>query len=163
MVKCNLYMHPEDDAEIKEHQEQRVVQLYDACVRNDRRLLLEVQARRGTSYDESSMVELLERFYEIGVRPDWWKLPPNPDPRCGGGSGDVVREHDPYCAGMLVLGQALEEEELAESFAAAASEPLCKGFAIGRSIYGEAGAPLAGRRDRRRVSSCPRLPKGMGA
>jgi 5-dehydro-2-deoxygluconokinase len=30
----------------------------------------------------------------------------------------------------------LDEERLVESFAAAASEPLCNGFAIGRSIYG---------------------------
>ncbi len=83
------------------------------------------------------MVELLERFYEIGVRPDWWKLPPNKEPGVWAGIGDVVRKHDPYCAGILVLGQALEEEELVEFFAAAASEPLCNGFAIGRSIYGD--------------------------
>jgi 5-dehydro-2-deoxygluconokinase len=50
----------------------------------------------------------------------------------------VVREHDPYCAGVLVLGQALEEGDLAEYFAAAASEQRCNGFAIGRSIYGKA-------------------------
>lgn len=137
VVKCNLYMHPEDDEEIRELQEQRVFQLYDACIKNDRRLLLEVQAAPGTSYDENSMVELLERFYGIGVRPDWWKLPPNRDPEVWRRIGDVVREHDPYCAGVLVLGQALEEEELGEFFAAAASEPLCNGFAIGRSIYGE--------------------------
>jgi 5-dehydro-2-deoxygluconokinase len=31
----------------------------------------------------------------------------------------------------------LEKETLVESFAAASSEPLCRGFAIGRSIYGE--------------------------
>jgi 5-dehydro-2-deoxygluconokinase len=48
----------------------------------------------------------------------------------------VVREHDPYCAGVLVLGQALEEAKLGEFFAVAASEPRCNGFAIGRSIYG---------------------------
>jgi 5-dehydro-2-deoxygluconokinase len=83
------------------------------------------------------MVKLLERFYEIGVRPDWWKLPPNKEPEVWQRIGDVVREHDPYCAGVLVLGQAAEEEKLVESFAAAASEPLCNGFAIGRSIYGE--------------------------
>src|SRR5215203_1620961 len=137
VVKCNLYMHPNDDAEIKELQEQRVIQLYDACIKNDRRLLLEVQATRGTSYDENSMVELLERFYEIGVRPDWWKLPPNKEPEVWQRIGDVVREHDPYCAGVLVLGQALEEAKLGEFFAAAAPEPLCNGFAIGRSIYGD--------------------------
>jgi 5-dehydro-2-deoxygluconokinase len=141
VVKCNLYMHPNDDARTRELQERRVLQLYDACIKNDRRLLLEVQPTQGTIYDENSMVELLARFYEIGVRPDWWKLPPNRDPEVWQRIGDVVREHDPYCAGVLVLGQAAEEERLVESFAAAATEPLCNGFAIGRSIYGE-GARL---------------------
>jgi 5-dehydro-2-deoxygluconokinase len=138
VVKCNLYCHPEDDANIKELQEQRVLQLFDACVRTDRRLLLEIQAPQGMHYDEASVAELLARFYGIGVRLDWWKLPPNPDPGVWKRIGDVVREHDPYCAGLLVLGQALEAEKLAKSFAATSSEPLCRGFAIGRSIYGEA-------------------------
>jgi 5-dehydro-2-deoxygluconokinase len=137
VVKCNLYMHPDDDPQTKELQEGRVLQLYDACLQNDRRLLLEVQPTGGTSYDENSMVELLERFYEIGVRPDWWKVPPNKEPEVWARIGDVVREHDPYCAGVLVLGQALEEEKLAEFFTATASEPMCNGFAIGRSIYGD--------------------------
>jgi 5-dehydro-2-deoxygluconokinase len=148
VVKCNLYMHPGDVAQTKELQEQRVIQLCDACAKNDRRLLLEVQATQGTSYDENSMVELLERFYEIGVRPDWWKLPPNKEPAVWERIGDVVRKHDPYCAGILVLGQGLEEVELVEFFAATASEPLCNGFAIGRSIYGgQARRWLAGEID----------------
>ena len=136
VVKCNLYMHPDDDEGMRGIQERRVLQLQDACVKNDRRLLLEVQAPPGTHYDENSMVELLERFYEIGVRPDWWKVPPNAEPEVWQRIGDVVREHDPYCAGVLVLGQALEEAKLGEFFAVAASEPRCNGFAIGRSIYG---------------------------
>ncbi len=148
VVKCNLYMHPGDDPQTREIQERRVIQLHDACARNDRRLLLEVQAPRGTSYDENSMVELLGRFYEIGVRPDWWKLPPNREAAVWEKIGNVVREHDPYCAGILVLGQALEAEELVEYFAATASEPLCNGFAIGRSIYdGQARRWLAGEMD----------------
>lgn len=139
VVKCNLYMHPEDDGEMQEVQERRVLQLYDACLVNDRRLLLEVQAAPETAYDGESVAGLIGRFYEIGVRPEWWKVPPNADPAVWTRIGDVVRENDPYCAGLLVLGQAAGEEQLAESFAAAASEPLCRGFAIGRSIYGEPG------------------------
>jgi 5-dehydro-2-deoxygluconokinase len=137
VVKCNLYWHPHDDPDTKELQEDRVLQLYDACIVNDRRLLLEVQATRGMKYDENSMVELLTRFYEIGVRPEWWKIPPNSDPDVWERIGSVVRENDPYCAGLLVLGQGAAEE-LVESFVAAASEPLCNGFAIGRSIYRQA-------------------------
>jgi 5-dehydro-2-deoxygluconokinase len=138
VVKCNLYCHPGDDEDVREVQEQRVVQMFDACVRNDRLLLLEIQTTPGMQYDETSVALLLKRFYEVGVRPDWWKLPPNPDSGVWKRIGDVVREHDPYCAGLLVLGQALEEEKLAKSFVAASSQPLCRGFAIGRSIYGEA-------------------------
>ena len=137
VVKCNVYMHPNDDAQTKDLQERSVLQLYDACIKNERRLLLEIQAPSGASYDENDMVALLQRFYEIGVYPDWWKLPPNKEPGVWKGIGDVVREHDPYCAGVLVLGQALGEQDLAEFFAAAASEPRCNGFAIGRSIYGQ--------------------------
>ncbi len=137
VVKCNLFMHPQDDEGTRAFQEQKVVQLYDACIQNDRQLLLEIQPPSGTAYDENSVAALIRRFYELGVRPAWWKVPPNPDPKVWAGIGDVVREHDPYCAGLLVLGQAAGEEELAESFAAAASEPMCRGFAIGRSIYGE--------------------------
>jgi 5-dehydro-2-deoxygluconokinase len=137
VVKCNLYWHPQDDPETKELQEERVLQLFDACIRTDRRLLLEVQATQGMEYNENSMVELLTRFYEIGVRPEWWKIPPNPDPDVWKRIGDVVRENDPYCAGLLVLGQGATAEKLVESFVAAASESLCNGFAIGRSIYGD--------------------------
>ena len=139
VVKCNLFMHPDDDAGTRQTQEERVLQLYDACLVNDRLLLLEVQATPGTTYDGDSVARLLEGFYEIEVRPEWWKIPPDPDPAVWARIGDVVRKHDPYCAGLLVLGQAMEEERLAESFTAAASEPLCRGFAIGRSIYGEPG------------------------
>ncbi|PLS85759.1 MAG: 5-dehydro-2-deoxygluconokinase [Actinobacteria bacterium] len=135
IVKCNLYWHPDDDAEIKEIQEAKVLALYDACLKEERRLLLEVQTSPGLKYDENSMAELLGRFYEIGVLPEWWKIPPNPDPGVWKRIGDVVRENDPYCAGLLVLGQGAGEEELVESFVAASSEPLCNGFAIGRSIY----------------------------
>jgi 5-dehydro-2-deoxygluconokinase len=138
VVKCNLYVHPQEDPQMRELQEQRVLQLFDACLRNERLLLLEIQSPSGTEYDAESVPTLLDRFYEIGVRPEWWKLPPNPDPGAWERVGEVVRERDPYCAGLLVLGGALEEEELVESFAAASSEPLCKGFAIGRSIYGGA-------------------------
>jgi 5-dehydro-2-deoxygluconokinase len=163
VVKCNLYMHPDDDPEVKKFQEEAVLQLHDACVKNERRLLLEVQAPSGTGYGENDMVGLLERFYELGVRPDWWKLPPDKDPEVWKKLGDVVRERDPYCAGILVLGQALEEQDLAEFFAAAASEPRCNGFAIGRSIYGAAARRwLAGEHsDEELVSTVAESYRGM--
>ena len=135
VVKCMVYCHPKDEPDMRNTQEQRVVQLFDACVRTEHELLVEMQAPGGMSYEEGDVASLIRRLYELGVRADWWKLPPDPDPAAWERIGDTVREHDPYCAGLLVLGQGLSEEKLVEGFAAAANEPLCKGFAVGRSIY----------------------------
>lgn len=137
VVKCNLYCHPDDEPEVRKVQEERVALLAEACAREDRQLLLEIQPPKGKTYDEWSMATLLERFYGLGIRPDWWKLTPHPDPAVWERIGAIVREHDPYCAGILVLGQAASTESLAESFAATADETLCNGFAVGRSIYAE--------------------------
>jgi 5-dehydro-2-deoxygluconokinase len=137
VVKCMVYCHPDDEPALRETQERRVVQLHDACLSGEHRLLLEIQTPQDMKYDDRAVISLLQRFYELGVKPDWWKLPPNPDASVWKGIGSVVRDHDPYCAGILVLGQAMEEEALGESFAAATAEPLCRGFAVGRSIYAE--------------------------
>ena len=137
VVKCNVYCHPDDDEDLRERQERLLLRLFHACVSEERQLLVELQPPKGKTYGPDSMPHLLRRLYELGVRPDWWKLPPRPEPDAWSKIGDAVREHDPHCAGVLVLGQAASEESLAESFAATAGEPLCKGFAVGRSIYGE--------------------------
>lgn len=137
VVKCNVYCHPDDDESLREHQERLLLRLFRACVSEERQLLVELQPPKGKTYDLDSMPQLLHKLYELGVRPDWWKLPPRPEPEAWRKIGDAVREHDPHCAGVLVLGQAASETHLAESFAATAGEPLCKGFAVGRSIYGE--------------------------
>jgi 5-dehydro-2-deoxygluconokinase len=51
-----------------------------------------------------------------------------------------VQAHDPWCRGVLLLGLEAAEAQLADSFAVAAPHPLCKGFAVGRSIFAEAAA-----------------------
>ena len=53
---------------------------------------------------------------------------------------DVITHHDPQCRGVLLLGLEASENDLALAFRAAADEPLCKGFAVGRSIFADAAA-----------------------
>ena len=42
------------------------------------------------------------------------------------------------CHGVLMLGLDAPEAELKQSFRDAAPNDICKGFAVGRSIFGEA-------------------------
>ena len=45
--------------------------------------------------------------------------------------------HDPNCRGVLLLGLDAPEPELVAAFAMARRHPVCKGFAVGRTIFGK--------------------------
>ena len=79
-------------------------------------------------------------MYAAGIYPDWWKLPPPDGDAAWREIAAVIERHDPLCHGVLLLGLGAAEAELAESFRIAAAQPLCKGFAIGRSIFADAAA-----------------------
>ncbi len=75
-------------------------------------------------------------FYSLGIQPDWWKLPPL-SAACWEAIGTLIEQQDPYCRGILLLGLDAPEETLKAGFAAAASAPWVKGFAVGRTIFGQ--------------------------
>ncbi len=89
----------------------------------------------------------VKRFYNLGVKPDWWKLPPLRS-ESWDDLGSLVIERDPYCRGVVLLGLDAPQEVLAAGFAAAAKQPLVKGFAVGRTLFGQPSkAWLAGEID----------------
>ena len=77
--------------------------------------------------------------YAAGVCPDWWKLLP-PDAACWLALRAVIQQQDPHCQGMLLLGMEASEGQLRQGFQAAAAQPLCRGFAAGRSLFADAAA-----------------------
>ncbi len=147
VVKCLLFYHPDDESTLRGQQEQRVWQLYQACVATGHELMLEIIPSADSSQDSSTLPRTLTRFYQLGIKPDWWKLPP-PESATWAHLQAVVEEHDPYCRGVLLLGQNASLQQLAQGFRAAAGQPLCKGFVIGRSLWSEpARAWLSGEID----------------
>jgi 5-dehydro-2-deoxygluconokinase len=135
VVKVMVYAHPDDPDTTRIRQEYRLQRLADACRRVDRQLLVELQAPAGVAYDDRGVAPLVEWVYGLGVRPDWWKLPPSPEPGVWKAIGDIIRSEDPYCLGVLVLGQVSGGAAIEEAFAASAAEPMVKGFAVGRGIF----------------------------
>lgn len=135
VAKVMVYAHPNDDERTRVTQERRLRRLADACHSQDRELLVELQAPPGSTYDDRGVAPLVEWVYSLGVRPDWWKLPPSLDSDVWTSVGDVIRRDDPYCRGVLVLGQGARDDAVARAFGAAAAEPMVKGFAVGRSIF----------------------------
>jgi myo-inositol catabolism protein IolC len=89
------------------------------------------------------------------VKPDWWKLEPMDDPAAWRNIEAVIARHDPYCHGVVLLGLSQPVETLIAAFEATARAPVVKGFAVGRTIFGEPARGLAGGPDRRRGRRAP--------
>ena len=99
-------------------------------------LLLEIiPSRSGAPTDDATLARALDRIYALGVFPDWWKLP-DPGAIAWAAIAATIERRDPYCRGVLLLGLDAPPAEIEASFELAARQPVCKGFAIGRTIFG---------------------------
>jgi 5-dehydro-2-deoxygluconokinase len=140
IAKLMVYAHPDDADEVAAVQWRHVAQLAQAAVSADRRYLVEFQSPAGVEPGKDYLPRMLTLAYESGITPDWWKLPPIDDAHQWRAAADVIRQHDETCHGMLVLGQTAAPDQLAAALGAAASEPLVRGFAIGRAIFSSAAS-----------------------
>ncbi len=136
VVKCLVFFHPEDDSPLRLTQERQVSEVYRACCQSGHELLLEVILPADMPRSDDLYLRAIQRFYNIGVRPDWWKLPPL--------SADgwqrlerLLAERDPHCRGVVILGLDAPIEILRQGFNAAAGQPVVKGFAVGRTLFAQ--------------------------
>lgn len=137
VVKVLCFYHPDDSEEMKAEQEETVIRLADAARSNGLEFLLEVIPSKAGSVNDETTAKIIHRFYDLGVYPDWWKLEPMISDRAWTKTCEAIEAHDPYCRGIVVLGLDAPMDELKASFAAAAKHELVKGFAIGRTIFGQ--------------------------
>ena len=137
VVKCLVSYHPDDPADLMERQNRQLQRLFDACRKTRHELLLEIILPREMPVDSRTMSRALSRIYALGVRPDWWKLPPSGSAAHWQAIQDTIGQEDPLCRGVLLLGLSQPEAELLACFATAAPFAIVKGFAIGRTIFQE--------------------------
>jgi 5-dehydro-2-deoxygluconokinase len=135
VVKCLVTYHPDDAADLKGRQDRQLKRLFDACRKTRHELLLEIILPRDMPLDSRTLARALAHVYALGVRPDWWKLPPGGGPAHWQAVQDTIRREDPLCRGVLLLGQSQPEDELVACFANAAPFGIVKGFAVGRTIF----------------------------
>jgi len=136
VVKCLLFYHLDDPIELRLKQEQRLKELYSACVQSGHQLLLEVIPPAEYGEDDTNISQTLKRFYHLGIKPDWWKLPALQD-KSWQLASDIILSHDPHCQGVLLLGLSASMEAVKESFAGSSKYEICKGFTVGRTIFYE--------------------------
>lgn len=148
VAKCLVFFHPDDHVGLQRKQMAKLLLLQEACIATNRELLLEVIVPQGRPSDGNTTAKTLQTMYEAGIYPDWWKLQPPADEEAWRKVSATIAHNDKYCRGVLLLGLDASEEELGRSFALARQQSICRGFAIGRSIFaGPAKDWLAGEID----------------
>lgn len=137
VVKALCFYHPDDDAQMKAQQEELVLRLADGVRANDLEFLLEVIPSKVGLVDDDTTARIIQRFYDIGVYPDWWKLEPMKSRAAWAAACETIARNDPNTRGVVVLGLEASTEALGKAFESAAAFDLVKGFAVGRTIFGE--------------------------
>jgi 5-dehydro-2-deoxygluconokinase len=154
-IKCLCFYHPDDPPEVTVRQERELLRLHDAARRLERELLIEIIASKHGPVDDRTVARVIERLYEIGVQPDWWKLEGQANKVAWDAIARAIETGDPLCRGVLLLGLEAPEKDLAQAFALARNCTVVKGFAIGRTIFAEPAVEwFAGRIDDREAIAC---------
>jgi 5-dehydro-2-deoxygluconokinase len=146
VVKVLCFCHPGDSAEMWADQGEVLMRLFRAARRNRLEFLLEIIPSKVGPVDDATTADLIRRIYEMGILPDWWKLESQKTRRAWEAVCATITDCDPHTRGIVMLGLDAPERELTESFQIAAGFPLVKGFAVGRTVFGQVARDwLAGR------------------
>ncbi len=139
VCKCLVHYHPDDPAPLRLEQELKLQELWQATRASGHELLLEVicPGPRPTSSAAADAIVLraVRRLYNLGLRPEWWKLAPMASDGWDALAA-LVQQRDPLCRGAVILGLNQPLAHLGESFAQALN-PIVKGFMVGRSLWAE--------------------------
>jgi len=136
-IKCLCFYHPDDTADMKARQERELLRLHDAARTIGRELLIEIIASKNGPVDDHTAARVISRLYDLGIKPDWWKLEGQATDAAWQAIGETIDANDPLCRGVMVLGLEAPEEDLAEAFRVARRHAHVKGFAVGRTIFVE--------------------------
>ena len=77
----------------------------------------------------------MRHLYEIGIMPDWWKIESPSRKDEWDHISQVISAWDAECRGVVLLGKGVPLDELRELLRIARKHKICKGFAVGRSIF----------------------------
>lgn len=136
VIKCLAFYHPNDESGLKARQDRKLKEVYQACCRTGHELLLEIILPADMPQSEAFYNQAIAHFYQLGIKPEWWKLPGVSHAQWQAISA-TIEANDPDCRGILILGLDAPLEVFKATFEQAKGCEKVKGFAVGRTIFGE--------------------------
>ena len=149
-VKILVRWDPDDDADTRQVQGERIKRLSDWLDENERKFLLEFlvpaseqqlesvggdQARYDSEIRPKLAVQVVEEMRERGADPDIWKIEGLDTTDDCENVSKVIKDGGREEVIAVVLGRGANDEKVNEWLRAGSSVDGYKGFAIGRSIF----------------------------
>ena len=149
-VKILVRWNPNDDADTRQIQGERIKKLSDWLDENERKFLLEFlvpaseqqlesvggdQARYDSKIRPGLAVQVVEEMRERGADPDIWKIEGLDTTDDCENVSKVIKDGGREDVIAVVLGRGANDEKVNEWLRAGSSVDGYKGFAIGRSIF----------------------------
>nr|WP_210339417.1 5-dehydro-2-deoxygluconokinase [Ensifer sp. ENS08] len=143
-IKVLSFYHPDDPADLKAQQVAKLRSAFEAARKVGREILIEIIAGKHGKLDDQTIPRALTELYDAGLKPDWWKLEPQASRGAWAAIDAVIEARDPLCRGVVLLGLEAPYEQLKDGFAAARTSKKVRGFAVGRTIFADAGRAWLG-------------------
>ena len=131
---CRCLFYPGEPAALRLAQERELLRLAASCRAQHRELLLEIPVVAAGGSGENT-AQVLARLYEIGVRPDWWQLEPQPSAAAWRACAEAIARGDPFCRGILVSARVAPLPGLDQALQLAAEQAIVRGLAVGHTMF----------------------------
>ncbi|WP_164854826.1 5-dehydro-2-deoxygluconokinase [Devosia sp. 1566] len=137
-LKVLCFYHPDDPADLKRDQIDKLRTAYEAARKVGRDILVEIIAGKHGPIADDTISRAMSEIYAAGVKPDWWKLETQKSTVAWSAIDAVIEGNDPYCRGVVLLGLEAPHDVLEAGFSTARNSRWVKGFAVGRTIFADA-------------------------
>ena len=137
-LKVLCFYHPDDAADLKRDQIDKLRTAYEAARKVGRDILVEIIAGKHGPIADDTISRAMSEIYAAGIKPDWWKLETQKTSAAWSAIDAVIEGNDPYCRGVVLLGLEAPHDVLEAGFSTARNSRWVKGFAVGRTIFADA-------------------------
>lgn len=134
IAKVSITYHPDDKYVTRGEQEAMLLSLYQACRDTEHPLLIDITPPTNSLITASTLGHIMQRFYDLGVYPDWWQFAFPRDQRSWDSIHRVIEDNDPDCLGTFIQLPTTTLEQLSAILDQAIKQPLCKGIVLGKGL-----------------------------
>lgn len=135
IAKISITYHPDDKYVTRAEQEAMLLSLYQACHDTNHALLVDIITLSTNSLiTASTLSHIMQRFYELGIYPDWWQFASPADQRSWDSIHRVIEDHDPDCLGVFIQMPTIAIDQINIILDQIIKQPLCKGVVIGKTL-----------------------------